>query len=282
MYFLPMGVLHLMAFVVGCIVFAALAFRQRGSLPRRVGRLGLFLGLLLIIGSLANGLWSCSVWGRLYRSSETVFDFSPFWPITRSGIDSPFDEDMTGQLFGVSIFQLQLFWLLFAAGTWTATIISYLLICRRRPANTSAEHDDWAKTMNRVILSIVTLLVGGAAGFLLSSFAVRPAIVSDRSVNSGWKDLDEKPGYGRKIIDASNEVNELIRQQSEKFKEEHGMMSSDFDAGFIPTGNGNYTLKIWCSNRSGVVEGMFSEYERIVLACLQPHENVLKQALDAY
>jgi hypothetical protein len=98
----------------------------------------LFLGLLLVVGSIANGLWSCLVWGRFYFSTDYVFDFSPFWPITQKVIDAPFGE-MRGQLFGVSLFQLQLVWLLFATGTWTVSILLYRLICRRPPANKSVE-----------------------------------------------------------------------------------------------------------------------------------------------
>ena len=133
-YFVPMGVLHLAAFVVGCLVISGLAIRQRGTFVRRVGRFGLFVGLLLVVGSLANGLWSCLVWGRLYFSTDYVFDFSPFWPITQGLIDAPFG-DMRGQLLGLSLFQLQLVWLLFAASTWAFTIVLYRLICRRPPAN---------------------------------------------------------------------------------------------------------------------------------------------------
>ena len=136
-YFVFMGVLHLALFAIGCLIFAVLAIRQRGRIFRRVGRLGLFLGLLLAIGSVTNGLWSCLVWGRLYYSTDYVFDFSVLWPIKQGVIDAPFG-DMRGQLFGVSLFQLQLVWLLFAAGTWTASILLYRLICRRPPANKCA------------------------------------------------------------------------------------------------------------------------------------------------
>ena len=82
-YFVFMGMLHLVLFAIGCLIFAMLAIRQRGRFLRRVGRLGLFLGLLLLVGSVANGLWSCLVWGRLYYSTDYVFDFSAFWPITQ-------------------------------------------------------------------------------------------------------------------------------------------------------------------------------------------------------
>jgi hypothetical protein len=129
-----MGMLHLAVFVVGCVILAALAMKQRGTFLRRVGRFGLFLGSLLIVGSVFNGLWSCLIFGRLYFSTDYVFDFSPFWPITQKVIDAPFG-DLRGQLFGVSLFQLQLVWLLFAAGTWTVTIILYRFIRRRLLVN---------------------------------------------------------------------------------------------------------------------------------------------------
>ena len=137
-YFVFMGMLHLVLIAVGCLIFALLAIRQRGRFLRRVVRLGLFLGLLLLVGSVANGLWSCLVWGRLYYSTDYVWDFSAFWPITQWIIDRPFGTER-GQLLGVSLLQVQLVWLLFAAGTWTATILLYRLICKRPPANKSPE-----------------------------------------------------------------------------------------------------------------------------------------------
>lgn len=135
-YFTLMGLVHLVCFVIGCLVLAALAIRQRGTFFRRVRRFALFIGLLLVVGSVSNGFWSCSIWGRLYFSTDYVFDFTPFWPITQRVIDAPFG-DMRGQLLGVSLFQLQLVWLLFAAGTWTAAILLYRLICKRSSANQS-------------------------------------------------------------------------------------------------------------------------------------------------
>jgi hypothetical protein len=133
-YFAVMGVVHLAIFIVGCLILAALAIKQRGTFRRRIGRFGLFMGLLLVVGSVASGVWSCTVWGRLYFSTDYVFDFCPFWPITQKVMDARFG-DKQGQLFGVSLFQLQLVWLLFAAPTWTATIILYRLIYKRPSAN---------------------------------------------------------------------------------------------------------------------------------------------------
>lgn len=64
------------------------------------------------------------MWGRLYYSTDYVFDFSPVWPITQRIIDMPFGEQR-GQLFGVTLVQLQLVWLTFALGTWGVTAFFY-------------------------------------------------------------------------------------------------------------------------------------------------------------
>lgn len=137
-YFVLMGMLHLVLFAGGCLLFTMLAIRERGNFRRRAGRLGLFLGLFLLAGSVANGLWSCLVWGRLYYSTDYVFDFSPFWPITQRTIDAPFGTER-GRLLGVSLFHVQLVWLLFAAGTWAAAILLYRRIGNRRTTKQSPE-----------------------------------------------------------------------------------------------------------------------------------------------
>ena len=86
-YLAPMSVVHLVAFLVGCIVLVLLPRKQPGMLLRRIGRFGLFISLLLVVGSLFNGLWSCLVWERLYYSTDYLFDFVPFWPISQSMIN---------------------------------------------------------------------------------------------------------------------------------------------------------------------------------------------------
>ena len=123
-YLIPMGMVHLAAFLVGCGIVAVLPHRQPGTVGRRIGRLALFVGLLLLVGSVFNGLWSCLIWDRLYDSTDYVFDFMPFWPITRTVIDAPWGDER-GRLIGVSLLQLQLIWLLFAAGTWGGTASLY-------------------------------------------------------------------------------------------------------------------------------------------------------------
>ena len=43
------GLLHLALFLAGCPILAVLGVLQPGTFLRRVGRLGLFLGLLLLM-----------------------------------------------------------------------------------------------------------------------------------------------------------------------------------------------------------------------------------------
>jgi hypothetical protein len=123
-YLVLMSVLHIAAFIVGCVVIVALPVRRWDKVPERIGRLMLFIGLFLLMGALFNGLWSCLIWDRLYDSTDYVVDFMPFWPITQGVIDAPWGDER-GRLLGGSLFQLQLVWLLFAVGTWGVTIFLY-------------------------------------------------------------------------------------------------------------------------------------------------------------
>ncbi len=137
-YLIPMSFPHLMGFLVGCGIVAVLPHRQPGVVPRRIGRLALFMGLLLLVGSAFNGLWSCLVWDRLYDSTDYVFDFTPFWPITRAVIEAPWGDER-GRLIGVSLFQLQLIWFLFAAATWGASAFLHRLLRKRGRLTTVVE-----------------------------------------------------------------------------------------------------------------------------------------------
>ena len=84
-----MSVLHLAVFAVGCLVAVMVSWREPGVLRRRIGRFALFVGLLLVVGSLFNGLWSCLDFNRLYHSTDYIFDFVPFWPISWIAVDTP-------------------------------------------------------------------------------------------------------------------------------------------------------------------------------------------------
>ncbi len=126
-YLMFVSVLQLALFIIGSIILlvvSALSKKQRPFLGQRVGRFAVFNALLLVVGALFNGVWSCTIWGRFYYSTDYVFDFTPFWPITQRVIDAPFGNER-GQLLGITLFELQLIWLAFALGTWTIAIFLY-------------------------------------------------------------------------------------------------------------------------------------------------------------
>jgi hypothetical protein len=133
LYLATMSILHLAIFMVGCLILVTFALlrKRRDTLKRRIGHFGAFIALFLLVGSCFNGLWSCLVYGRFYTSADYVFGFIPFLPLTKSWVEMYDDQ---GQLMRVP-FQLHVIWLLFAAGTWSVTVILYRLVCRRSPPN---------------------------------------------------------------------------------------------------------------------------------------------------
>jgi len=137
-YLYFMTVVHLVAFGVGSAILAVLPSKQPGTKLRRICRFGLYNGLLLLVGSIFNGLWSCLIWDRLYDSTDYVLDFIPFLPIGHWALDRPWG-DARGRLLGLSLFQLQLVWPLFAAGNWGATTVLYRLMRRCRRLTSAVE-----------------------------------------------------------------------------------------------------------------------------------------------
>ena len=121
-YLMVMGVWCLPALVIGIIVSVVRARKSPGTLKRRIDRLTLFLGVFLGVGLFFNLLWSCVVWGWLYTSADPLVDFVPILPITQRRLDPPWE------LLGISLFQLQLVWFVFAASTWAVTVGLYRLI----------------------------------------------------------------------------------------------------------------------------------------------------------
>ena len=115
-YLLPGLVWHAMFFVVSLIVLLILGLigSRRFGLSASI----LFQGYLLISSMFVNGLWSCIVWGRLYWSVDYTSDFSVFMPITRGQIDYSWGAEMSGGLNGITLFQLNLIWAIFAMAAW--------------------------------------------------------------------------------------------------------------------------------------------------------------------
>jgi hypothetical protein len=131
-YLIFMSVAHFIIFILGCVVLfviSALSRRQCAFLKQRVGRYALFNLILLLVGCVFSSLWSCFIFGNFYWSYDSLGDFEPIWPITRSLIDYG-GADIHGQLFGISLLELQLVWLAFAFGSWATTYYLYKAILR--------------------------------------------------------------------------------------------------------------------------------------------------------
>ena len=120
-----MAVLHCGVFIIGCLVLFFLSRKKPDVLRKRVFNFGLFLLLFLIVGSLANGIWGCLIYNRLYHSVDYIFDFTPFWPVTLN-VDRPHVEG-----YGTTPGQLNAIWFTFAAFTWAVTVALYRLSHRK-------------------------------------------------------------------------------------------------------------------------------------------------------
>jgi len=128
-YFYLLWVPHLFLFLVVGWFSTFLPTQQPGQRLSRICRCGLFFVLFLVVGSLFNGLWGCTVYMRLYESSDYAFGFLPFWPLTQSMIEARLGADGM-PIMRVSLFELQLIWLIFAAATWGVTLLAYRAILK--------------------------------------------------------------------------------------------------------------------------------------------------------
>jgi hypothetical protein len=131
--------LHSFIFAVcglGMTAYAALK-NEMPKLRKRLIRFGAFLIILLPIGGLFNAFWCCLVYGNLYvqeiGNDGSVLDvdspendFTPFWPPSHHWL-----AGLPGHLTTVSMPQLQLVWLFFAATAWAISFILYRLIRRK-------------------------------------------------------------------------------------------------------------------------------------------------------
>lgn len=124
-YFAPMAVLQAAVFVIGSLILGFVSQREPGKLRKRICRLGLFLGLFLVVGSLINGIWACLIYNHLYHSSDYIFDFIPFWPVTMNA-DRPHTEG-----YGTTFLELDGIWFAFATLAWATTAACYFSIIRK-------------------------------------------------------------------------------------------------------------------------------------------------------
>jgi hypothetical protein len=123
-YIAFLSLIHLFIFVIGLAAIAFVPAKEPRQFLRRVRHFALFLCIFLVSGSLFNGVWGCSVYGRMYSTSDYVCGFLPFWPLTQAWLEMP------GGVPEDSFFKLQLLWLLFTAGTWGVTILLYRYVTK--------------------------------------------------------------------------------------------------------------------------------------------------------
>ena len=128
-YLFPLApFLHIFAFIAS--LGALMIFRMVGVRGLRFSTIILYHGYLLIAAMIANGVWSCAIWGRLYWSVDYTSDFSPFYPITKGVICYSWGPNYSGGLNGLTLTELNMVWLVFALGTWLSAFFLTRWTCR--------------------------------------------------------------------------------------------------------------------------------------------------------
>ena len=119
-YLFPGLLIHLIVLVISLGLI--LVFSSSRCYPTRISTILVFNVVFLFLSMLANGIWSCQVWGNLYYSTDYISDFSPLYPIRQAVIDMPFGHQV-GSLNGISLLNLNLTWMIFTVITWVASIL---------------------------------------------------------------------------------------------------------------------------------------------------------------
>jgi hypothetical protein len=125
-------IVHFLFFTIGCVCLVFVWLYKRSGFLKLIGRWGLFNIVFLVVACPIGGLWSCLIFGHFYTSTDYISDFSPLIPITQDVLDARFGYEV-GHLYGITLRQLQLMWLAFAATTWVLSLSIYLS-ARRLPA----------------------------------------------------------------------------------------------------------------------------------------------------
>ena len=120
-------------------------------------------------------------------------------------------------------------------------------------------------------------------GFVLGGLVVlkyyeRPAIVRTSNTMHFCSCVWDNPAYTNMMQIADNETNQLIKSKTKDFLRAHGLLDGDFTACLVPTGNGNFNLNIWTSNRNTRVWNLQDSYNKLVEGCLSPHWAMIDEA----
>jgi hypothetical protein len=129
-YLMPGVVFHAIGFIVSLVVIMVLDWFRYHQL--RLSALMIFQAYLIIFAMIANGIWSCIVWGNLYWSVDYTSDFSVFMPIRRSRVEYSWGTEMAGGLNGITLTQLNLVWALFAVSAWIIAFFATRWTCTRQ------------------------------------------------------------------------------------------------------------------------------------------------------
>src|SRR5262245_60358449 len=101
---MPGVVIHGIA--LGLTLLVAKTLGALGWRRPRTRSILIFHGYLLIAAMVANGFWSCLVWGRYYWSVDYLVDFSAFMPIFPNQVRGSWGPGYDSALNGISLTQL--------------------------------------------------------------------------------------------------------------------------------------------------------------------------------
>ena len=133
--------------------------------------------------------------------------------------------------------------------------------------------------MKKVLLALCLFSLGSCVGgFLAVKFWERHATIRTEHVSHFCSCVADNPTYVTMMQIADNESNSLIQSKTKQFLLAHGLDEADFAAHLIPTGNGNFSLTIWSSNRTEKIVKLADEYSLLVHGCLSPHDRFLDEA----
>ena len=128
-YMVLVGMIYACVFIVGAFFIGC--WESLGPRPaiasyfRRVGKLALFLLVLLVVGDFFGVVWNTIIHNRMYHSpGYDGLDFVPWYPVTQGMVEASFGAD-SGRLIGVKLWQLQAIWVVFAILTWSSTLLVY-------------------------------------------------------------------------------------------------------------------------------------------------------------
>jgi len=176
------GVFYASVLIAGCFLSTLFVPVTLRTYYRRIGKLCLFLTILLVAQCCFSRLWMILVRGRLYRGNPIpidfgCFDFIPILPFTHAFFDAPHGYGPS-LVMGVTLTELNLVWLLFALGTWVVALLSYRFLSRKlfwpAPARECISPGAWMRFQrNRLLWStfILTLLLTT----ILCTWHIRPA-----------------------------------------------------------------------------------------------------------